>query len=101
MRINGGFFILRQEIFDYLEEGEDLVMDACRRAADAGRMMSLPYDGFWAPMDTLKERATSRTSTSPAQPVGAVARPRPARGRRAGARHRQLGVPELTGRRHA
>jgi glucose-1-phosphate cytidylyltransferase len=56
-RINGGFFILRQEIFDYLEEGEDLVGDACRKAAKAGRMISLPYDGFWAPMDTLKERA--------------------------------------------
>ena len=56
-RINGGFFILRQEIFDYLEEGEDLVGDACRKAAAAGRMLSLLYDGFWAPMDTLKERA--------------------------------------------
>ncbi|AKU15930.1 glucose-1-phosphate cytidylyltransferase [Luteipulveratus mongoliensis] len=58
MRINGGFFILRQEIFDFLEEGEDLVTDACAKAARAGRMLALPYDGFWAPMDTLKERAT-------------------------------------------
>jgi glucose-1-phosphate cytidylyltransferase len=56
-RINGGFFILRQEIFDYLDEGEDLVSDACRKAAAAGRMISLAYDGFWAPMDTLKDRA--------------------------------------------
>jgi len=56
-RINGGFFILRQEIFDYLEEGEDLVGDACRKAAHRGRMTSISYDGFWAPMDTLKERA--------------------------------------------
>ena len=29
MRINGGYFVLRKEIFDYLNEGEDLVMDAC------------------------------------------------------------------------
>lgn len=56
MRINGGYFVLRQGIFSYLEEGEDLVMDGFRRAADAGRLRAKRYDGFWAPMDTLKER---------------------------------------------
>lgn len=56
MRINGGYFILRQAIFDYLDEGEDLVMDACVRAAAEGKMRAVKYDGFWAPMDTLKER---------------------------------------------
>lgn len=56
MRINGGYFVLRQDIFDYLHEGEDLVMNACVRAAADGRMLAIPYDGFWAPMDTLKER---------------------------------------------
>jgi len=57
IRINGGYFVLRQGIFDYLNEGEDLVMNACVRAAAAGRMRAVRYDGFWAPMDTLKERA--------------------------------------------
>ena len=57
MRINGGYFVLRQDIFDYLNEGEDLVMDACVRAAKDGRMLAISYDGFWAPMDTLKERS--------------------------------------------
>jgi len=57
MRINGGYFVLRQGIFDYLHEGEDLVMDACVRAAADGRMLAIPFDGFWAPMDTLKERS--------------------------------------------
>jgi glucose-1-phosphate cytidylyltransferase len=57
LRINGGFFVLRSEIFDLIHEGEDLVMDGCRRAAELGRMRAVPYDGFWAPMDTLKERA--------------------------------------------
>lgn len=57
MRINGGFFVLRQGIFDYLGEGEDLVMDACIRAAKDGRFRAVRYDGFWAPMDTLKERS--------------------------------------------
>ena len=57
MRINGGYFVLRQDIFDYLHEGEDLVMDAYARAASDGRMLAIPYDGFWATMDTLKERS--------------------------------------------
>lgn len=56
-RINGGYFVLRQDIFDYLNPDEDLVMDACVRAAAEGRMRAVQYDGFWAPMDTLKERA--------------------------------------------
>jgi glucose-1-phosphate cytidylyltransferase len=56
-RINGGYFVLRQAIFDYIGEGEDLVMDGCVKAARDGRMRAVPYDGFWAPMDTLKERS--------------------------------------------
>ena len=56
MRINGGYFVLRQGIFDYLEPGDDLVMDGCVRAARDGRLRAAKYDGFWAPMDTLKER---------------------------------------------
>jgi len=57
LRINGGYFVLRQGIFDYLNEGEDLVMDACVRAAKDGRMRAAQYNGFWAAMDTLKERS--------------------------------------------
>lgn len=57
LRINGGYFVLSQGIFDYLKEGEDLVMDACVKAARDGKTLAVPYDGFWAPMDTLKERA--------------------------------------------
>jgi glucose-1-phosphate cytidylyltransferase len=69
MRINGGYFVLRQDIFDYLHEGEDLVMNACVRAADEGRMLAIQYNGFWAAMDTLKERSwledLYRTGRSP------------------------------------
>jgi glucose-1-phosphate cytidylyltransferase len=57
MRINGGYFILRKEIFDYLHPGDDLVTDAFTRAAGVGRFRAVRFDGFWAPMDTLKERA--------------------------------------------
>lgn len=58
MRVNGGFFVFRRGIFDYLQEGDDLVTDACVRAAQDGRLLAIPYDGFWRPMDTLKERAS-------------------------------------------
>lgn len=57
MRVNGGYFIMRPSIFDYLNEGDDLVTDACVKAAAGGRMSAVLYDGYWAPMDTLKERA--------------------------------------------
>ena len=57
IRINGGYFVLRSEIFDYLHEGEDLVANACAAAAAEGRVQAYVYDGFWAPMDTLKERS--------------------------------------------
>jgi glucose-1-phosphate cytidylyltransferase len=56
LRVNGGYFVLRQQIFDYLDEGEDLVGHAFARAAADGRLTAIPYDGFWAPVDTLKER---------------------------------------------
>ena len=80
MRINGGYFVFRQDIFDYLNEGEDLVMDACVRAAKDGRMLAIPYDGFWAPMDTLKERsALERRYFTGRQPVDAVERHEDAR----------------------
>jgi glucose-1-phosphate cytidylyltransferase len=57
MRINGGYFILRKEIFDYIKPGDDLVTDAFARAAHVGKFRAIRFDGFWAPMDTLKERA--------------------------------------------
>jgi glucose-1-phosphate cytidylyltransferase len=69
MRINGGYFVLRQGIFDYLDEGDDLVMNGFTRAAADGKMRAVQYDGFWAPMDTLKERTALeeqwRTGVSP------------------------------------
>jgi glucose-1-phosphate cytidylyltransferase len=59
--INGGYFVLRQGIFDYLDEGDDLVMDGCIKAARDGRTRAVRYSGFWAPMDTLKERNALET----------------------------------------
>jgi glucose-1-phosphate cytidylyltransferase len=54
-RINGGFFILRREIFDYLRDGEELVREPFQRLIAEKQLTAYPYDGFWACMDTVKE----------------------------------------------
>ncbi|HUN35758.1 MAG TPA: glucose-1-phosphate cytidylyltransferase [Trebonia sp.] len=55
---NGGYFVIRPEIFDYLNEGEDLVEDAImRRLVPQGRAIAYPWKGYWSPADTVKERA--------------------------------------------
>jgi len=53
--INGGFFVLRQEIFDYIGRGEELVQEPFHRLLEEQRLRAVNFDGFWAPMDTFKE----------------------------------------------
>jgi glucose-1-phosphate cytidylyltransferase len=54
--VNGGYFALRQEVFDHLPEGGDLVADACTALAKQDRLLAYPYSGFWQSADTIKER---------------------------------------------
>lgn len=54
--VNGGFFVFRQEIFDYLEEGEDLVYEPFHRLIKKKLLTSIKHDGFWACMDTFKDK---------------------------------------------
>jgi glucose-1-phosphate cytidylyltransferase len=56
VRINGGYFILRREIFDYLGDGEELVAEPFRRLIDERRLTAYQYEGFWRSMDTFKDR---------------------------------------------
>src|SRR5262249_19688665 len=56
MRINGGFFVLRPDIFEWMRPGEELVEEPFQRLAAAGRLLSYPHDGFWACMDTFKDK---------------------------------------------
>ena len=53
--MNGGFFIFRQEIFDYLREGEDLVEEPFRRLIKEDQLLAYQYEGFWMPMESLKD----------------------------------------------
>jgi glucose-1-phosphate cytidylyltransferase len=54
---NGGYFVLRPEIFDYLREGEDLLGDAVPRLVQRRKVLAYPHKGYWTPADTVKERA--------------------------------------------
>jgi glucose-1-phosphate cytidylyltransferase len=54
--VNAGFFVFRREIFDYIRPGEDLVEEPFRRLIADGKLIAYPYEGFWAPMDTLKDK---------------------------------------------
>jgi glucose-1-phosphate cytidylyltransferase len=58
LRINGGYFILRRDIFDYIDTGDELVEEPFQRLIKAGALQAYEYDGFWAPMDTLKDMQT-------------------------------------------
>jgi glucose-1-phosphate cytidylyltransferase len=53
--INGGYFIFRPAIFDYIRPGEDLVEEPFRRLIEAGQLITYRHAGFWRAMDTLKE----------------------------------------------
>ena len=66
---NGGYFVLRPEIFDHIPEGGCLVEDACVTLAAEGRLLAQRHRGFWQPADTAKERnlleASYQTGTRP------------------------------------
>jgi glucose-1-phosphate cytidylyltransferase len=56
VRINGGFFVFRKEIFECLEAGEELVMQPFARLMARRQLLAVPYDGFWRNMDTFKDK---------------------------------------------
>jgi glucose-1-phosphate cytidylyltransferase len=54
--INGGFFVLRREIFDELNPGEELIDQPFKRLIERGELVAYRYEGFWEPMDTIKDK---------------------------------------------
>jgi glucose-1-phosphate cytidylyltransferase len=54
--INGGYFVLRSSIFDYLHEGEELVEQPFARLVSERKLLALQWEGFWQCMDTLKDK---------------------------------------------
>jgi glucose-1-phosphate cytidylyltransferase len=55
-RINGGYFVLKREIFDHIEEGDELVEKPFQRLIESKRLTSFRWDGFWQCMDTFKDK---------------------------------------------
>jgi glucose-1-phosphate cytidylyltransferase len=56
--INGGFFVLRSDIFDYINEGEELVEQPFRRLIEKRLLATYRHAGFWQAMDTFKDKIT-------------------------------------------
>jgi glucose-1-phosphate cytidylyltransferase len=56
--INGGFFCLRNGIFDVLNEGEELVEQPFQRLMAQRKLHARKHEGFWAAMDTFKDKIT-------------------------------------------
>ena len=56
--INGGYFTLRRDIFDYIRPGEELVVEPFARLAAEERLVAYRYTGYWAPLDTIKDMRT-------------------------------------------
>lgn len=54
--LNGGYFVFRKEIFDYIKPGEDLVADPFHRLIAHDQLYAHRFEGFWSPMDTFKEQ---------------------------------------------
>jgi glucose-1-phosphate cytidylyltransferase len=54
--INGGFFVMRHELFDYIQPGEELVREPFQRLIDKQALLAYKYPGFWQCMDTFKDK---------------------------------------------
>jgi len=54
--INGGYFIFKKELFDYIQPGEDLVREPFHRLIQEGKLFGFKYDGYWTCIDTFKEK---------------------------------------------
>ena len=56
--INGGFFVLSPRVIDYIP-GDDTIWERepLERLAQEGQLAAFPHDGFWHPMDTLRDKS--------------------------------------------
>jgi glucose-1-phosphate cytidylyltransferase len=53
--INGGYFVFNKDIFDYLDDNCSLEGEPLAKLAESGQLSAYQHDGFWQPMDTLRE----------------------------------------------
>ena len=72
--INAGFFVFRRDVIDYIQPGEELVVEGFARLIEKGELLAYRYEGFWGPMDTIKDKqrldALSESGQAPWRMVG-------------------------------
>ncbi len=54
--INGGFFVMRPQVFDYIREGEELVEQPFGRLISEQKLSTFRWNRFWHCMDTYKDK---------------------------------------------
>lgn len=55
--INGGFFVLSRKVLDYITDDRTVWERApLEKLAADGQLQAFQHDGFWQPMDTVRER---------------------------------------------
>lgn len=55
--INGGFFVLSPKVIDYIVDDYTIwERDPLERLAQEGNLAAFPHNGFWLPMDTLRDK---------------------------------------------
>jgi glucose-1-phosphate cytidylyltransferase len=78
LRVNGGYFIFKQDIFEYLRAGEDLVEQSFQRLIRAQQLVTYQYDGFWTAVDTAKDKQRVDQLWAAGKPPWMVWEPGPA-----------------------
>ena len=56
--INGGFFVLNREVFDYIDNRDNCIFERSplQNLSRDGQLMAFKHEGFWHPMDTLRDK---------------------------------------------
>ena len=56
--INAGFFVCEPKVFDYITQGDETVLEysPLQKLAEDGEMFTFKHEGFWRPMDSLKDK---------------------------------------------
>jgi glucose-1-phosphate cytidylyltransferase len=56
-RINGGFFVLSPQVFELIDGDQTIwEREPLQHLAKLGQLAAFPHDGFWSPMDTLRDK---------------------------------------------
>ena len=54
--LNTGYFLFKQEVFDYMKYGEELVVEPFQRLIREQKLTTYKHKGFWQSMDTFKDK---------------------------------------------